>query len=83
MGADAALYAVTDGRRLCRLGKLKELFETGQLRAVIDREYSMAKIRDAHAYVEHGYSQKSKWSYTEMMRTHIWSRVRSAAMSCY
>lgn len=37
-----------------QLAKLKELFETGQLRAVTDREYSMVKIRDAHAYVEQG-----------------------------
>ena len=39
------------------LGLLKELFEAGRIRAVIDRTYPLQRIAEAHAYVDQGHKK--------------------------
>ena len=39
------------------LAFLTELFETGQIRAVIDRTYPLERIAEAHAYVDQGHKK--------------------------
>ena len=36
---------------------IKDLFETGRFRAVIDRTYPLERIVEAHAYVDQGHKK--------------------------
>jgi NADPH:quinone reductase-like Zn-dependent oxidoreductase len=36
---------------------IKELFETGRFRAVIDRTYPLERIVEAHTYVDQGHKK--------------------------
>jgi NADPH:quinone reductase-like Zn-dependent oxidoreductase len=36
---------------------LKELVKSGQMRAVVDRTYSLEQMREAHQYVEQGHKK--------------------------
>jgi NADPH:quinone reductase-like Zn-dependent oxidoreductase len=39
------------------LGLLRDLFEAGRFRAVIDRAYPLERITEAHAYVDQGHKK--------------------------
>ena len=60
-GSKKAKFAATGLRPVHEQAKdlhfLKELVETGKLKAIIDRSYPFAKIADAHFYADKGHKQ--------------------------